>query len=165
MPRPPPLPVLGNALTILWGSGTLVRQSSASRVGSTTLINSHGCQIGLSCGLLALNHELRSLIPAAAPVTLAMFAAVTGATAGENFDLLDLLTFAQSSGLGEPLPARRPRAAYLLHSPGHFLALTPTRLGYLLCGLPPSPALHTHTCGTGKFAQPLPFYAVAISPR
>ena len=107
-----------------------VKKSDAA----TLLINSHGCQIGLSCGLLALNHVLRSLIPAATPVMLAMFAAVNGDTAGENFDLLDLLTFAQSAGLGaEPLPARRPRAAYLLHSPGHFLALTPTRLGYLLC--------------------------------
>ena len=63
-----------------------------------------------------------------------MFAAVTGGAAGENCDLVDLLTFADSAGFrAEPLPVRRARAAYLLHSPGHFLALMPTRLGYLLC--------------------------------
>ena len=30
----------------------------------TCLVNCHGCQIGLSCGLLALNHVIRSLAPA-----------------------------------------------------------------------------------------------------
>ena len=31
------------------------------------------------------------------------------------------------------MPSVHPNAAYLLHAPGHYLALVPTKLGYLLC--------------------------------
>ena len=98
------------------------------------LVNAFGCQIGASCGLLALNHILRGLGVMDTPLTLHQYQAATDDAAHENFDLLPLLSCAGSLGVKtEPLPAARPEAAYLLHFPGHFVALVPTRLGCLLC--------------------------------
>ena len=98
------------------------------------LVNSAGCQQGASRGLLALNHVLRSLRASQTPVNLALFQTLSSSRDTENFDLLDLLDVTAAFGIAsEPLPQRRAGAAYLLHSPGHFVALTPTRLGYLLC--------------------------------
>ena len=68
------------------------------------------------------------------PLTLAAYSACTQDSDVGNFDVLPLLDFASAYDLlYEPLPVVHPNAAYLLHAPGHYLALVPTKLGYLLC--------------------------------
>ena len=109
------------------------------------LINLAGCQTGATCGLLALNHILRSLRVAKTPIGLPLFREITDSSDTEDFDMLDLLDVAAAFGVASaPLPERRKCAGYLLHSPGHFVALAAARLGYLLCdSLLPLPYIFT----------------------
>ena len=112
---------------------------------ATGFVNASGCQIGATCGLLALSHVLRGLGTDSAPLTLQRYRAHSGDYDSENFDLLNLLSFADAHGVSsEPLPSSKPRCAYLLHSPGHYVALVYTRIGTLLCDcLHPRPFILT----------------------
>ena len=101
---------------------------------ATGVVNAFGCQNGATCGLLALTHVLRGLGAETLPLTLARYRAISGDEASENFDLFNLLSFADAQGVSsEPLPLTTPRSSYLLHSPGHYIALVYTRMGTLLC--------------------------------
>ena len=109
------------------------------------MIGQTGCQCGATCGLLAITHILRNWRLVREPITLTAYQLSTGDMDEENFDLFNLLNFAATFGLrSAPLPTEKPRAAYLLHSLGHFVSLVPTRLGTLLCdSLHPLPFICT----------------------
>ena len=118
---------------------SLGNEFSANLTGTMMRLLDWSTRLGASKALLVdfspFNHVLRSLRASQKPVKpRSLFRLCPARRTRRNFDLLGLLDVAAAFGIAsEPLPQRRAGSAYLLHSPGHFVAVTPTRLGYLLC--------------------------------